>query len=282
MRQAIIPQTVSRELLLNASALNSMAMSIMTMIGPAIGGIVIALFGVESLFYAITALHLGAVVMMMPLSKYRTALMKKRPPILVEIVNGLRYVRTNTVIMLLLLLGFAQMTMMVPIRFVMPVFAKDVFGVGPEGLGVLMASMGIGSLLGALVVASLGKVERRGFILGLTGVASGLLILLFAITSELVALFGLALGLLFVTGLIQSGRMAMQSSLTLEYVDPEYRGRVMSLSSMSWSLMPVAVLPLTVLMDRLGAGFGLGLIAVVFVLVSIAIVASSSRLRSLR
>jgi len=106
--------------------------------------------------------------------------------------------------------------------------------------------------------------------------------LLFAITSEVVALFGLALGLLFVTGVVQSGRMAMQSSLTLEYVDPEYRGRVMSLSSMGWSLMPVAVLPLTVLMDRLGAGVGLGLIAVVFVLVSIIIVASSSRLRSLQ
>jgi len=281
VRQAIIPQTVTKELLLNASAINSMAMSIMTTIGPAIGGAIIALFGVASLFYTIGVLHVAAIILMVPIARYKGAPANKRLSILLEIVNGLRYVKANTIILLLLLLGLVQMTMMVPIRFVMPIFAKDVFGVGPDGLGMLMASMGIGSLAGALFVASLGAVERRGLILGLSGIFSGLLVLAFALTSRFLPLLALGTGLLFATGLIQSGRIAMQNSLILENVSAEYRGRVMSLSSMSWSLMPVGVFPLTILMAELGAPVALGIIAFVFVLISLAIVASSRQLRHL-
>ena len=282
VRQALIPQVVSRDLVMNAAALNSMAMSIMTLVGPAVGGVVIAFFGIESLFYAIVGLHLGAAILVARLPKQREERVERRPPILVDILDGLRYARANTVILLLLVLGFTQMTMMVPIRFAMPIFAKDVFGAGPEGLGLLMSAMGIGSLGGSLFVASMGRVERRGLILGITGIASGALVLVFSIAGHFVPSLILGLAILAVMGLVQSGRMSLQNSLVMEYVDAQYRGRVMSIHALGWSMMPVGVLPLSMLMARIGAPAGMGSIALVFVVVLLIAVVLSPRLRAFR
>ena len=281
VRQALIPQVVPRELVMNAVALNSMALGMMTMVGPALGGIIIAVFGIDSVFYVIGALHLGAAILVARLPKQREPRPEQHPPILQDIVSGLRYIRGNVVVLLLLMLGFVQMTMMVPIRFVMPIFARDVFDTGPEGLGLLLGAMGVGSLGGSLVMASLRNVPRRGLILGFSGLASGGVVLCFSLAGEFLPWLVLALLLLVVMGIVQSGRMAMQNSLVMEYVDPNYHGRVMSITALSWSAMPVGVLPLSILMSEIGPPAGMGVIAVIFIAVTVATLALSPRLRAL-
>jgi MFS family permease len=282
VRQALIPQVVEKDLVMNAVALNSFAMSTMIVIGPALGGVVIALLGVESLFYLLAALHAGAAVLVARLPKQRDASKEKGSPILHEIAEGIRYVGANSVVLLLLLLGFAQLTMMVPLRFIMPIFARDVFDTGPEGLGLLMSAMGFGTLGGSLFIASLGKVERRGLLLATTGVLSGALVLAFCVMGYLVPSLILGMVLLTLIGITQSGRMSMQNSLSMEYVDPDYRGRVMSIHGVGWSVMPVAVLPLTLLMAEVGAPMGMGVIAATFIAVSVVIPLMSPRIRGLQ
>ncbi len=281
VRQALIPQLVPRELVMNAVALNSMALGLMTMVGPALGGVIIAILGVDSLFYLIAALHLAAAILVARLPRQREPRPEQQPPILADILAGLRYIRGNVVVLTLLLLGFAQMTMMVPIRFVMPIFARDVFDTGPEGLGLLMGAMGVGSLGGSLFMASLRSVHRRGLILGLSGLASGVLVLAFSLAGEVLPLLIVGLVFLALMGLVQSGRMAMQNALVMEYVDPNYRGRVMSITALSWSAMPVGVLPLSILMAQIGAPAAMGIIALIFIVVSFAAIALSPRLRTL-
>ena len=281
VRQALIPQVVPRELVMNAVALNSMALGLMTMVGPALGGVVIAIFGVDSLFYLIAALHLAAAILVARLPRQRERRPEQQPPILSDILAGLRYIRGNVVVLTLLLLGFAQMTMMVPIRFVMPIFARDVFDTGPEGLGLLMGAMGVGSLGGSLFMASLRRVNRRGLILGVSGLASGVLVLAFSLAGEVLPWLILGLVFLALMGLVQSGRMAMQNALVMEYVDPNYRGRVMSITALSWSAMPVGVLPLSILMAQIGAPAAMGILALIFIAVSFAAIALSPRLRAL-
>jgi hypothetical protein len=68
-------------------------------------------------------------------------------------------------------------------------------------------------------------------------------------------------------GLIQAGRMTLNSSLMMEYTDQEYRGRVMSLFTLNMGLMPAGVLPVTLMTDHLGAPFPLGVMAVMLILV---------------
>jgi hypothetical protein len=68
----------------------------------------------------------------------------------------------------------------------------------------------------------------------------------------------------------------------MEYVDPDARGRVMSIHGVGWSVMPVAVLPLTLLMAEVGAPMGMGVIAATFIAVSVVIPLMSPRIRGLQ
>jgi hypothetical protein len=69
--------------------------------------------------------------------------------------------------------------------------------------------------------------------------------------------------------------------LTLEYVEPEYRGRVMSIQGLTFGLMPVGVLPLTIIADHWGAPVGLALLACSFIVLSAVMLAFSPKMRAL-
>lgn len=281
-RQAIVPQVVGRDKIMNASALNSLAMSVMTMVAPALAGGFTAWIGVGNLFFIITGLYATSVIV--------TGMLSQQPPVVSpsgksawgDIVQGFNYVRRDTIILLLLVMGFVQVMMMAPIRFVMPIFAKDVFGVGADGLGLLLGFMGVGSLLGALFIAGTRKIQRRGYILIVSGVLSGLLLIGFSLLSEFAPVFIAALVFMVGIGMIQSGRMTLQNSLTLEYVEAGYRGRVMAIQGLTWGLMPIGVLPLTIIAEHWGAPVGLALLAGVFIIISLTMLVFSPKMRALR
>jgi MFS family permease len=198
-----------------------------------------------------------------------------------DIAQGFRYVRKDNVILLLLVMGFVQVMMMAPIRFVMPIFAKDVFTVGADGLGWLLGLMGAGSLVGALLIAGMNKIHRRGYLLIVSGVFSGFVLIGFSALSEFAPFLLPALVFMVIIGAIQSGRMTLQNSLTLEYVEPAYRGRVMAIQVLSWGLMPIGVLPLTIIADHWGAPIGLALLAGIFIIISVSMLAFSPKMRAL-
>ena len=281
-RQAIVPQVVGRDKIMNASALNSLAMSVMTMVAPALAGVFAAWIGVANLFFFITGLYATSVI--------ATGMLSPQPPVVSpsgksafgDILQGFNYVRRDTIILLLLVMGFVQVMMMAPIRFVMPIFAKDVFGTGADGLGLLLGFMGAGSLLGALLIAGTRKMQRRGYLLIVSGVLSGFLLIGFSLLSEFAPVFIAALVFMVGIGMIQSGRMTLQNSLTLEYVEAGYRGRVMAIQGLTWGLMPIGVLPLTIIADRWGAPVGLGFLAGVFIIISLAMLVFSPKMRALR
>ena len=281
-RQAIVPQVVGRDKIMNASALNSLAMSVMTMVAPALAGGFAAWIGVANLFFIITGLYATSVIV--------TGMLSPQPPVVSpsgksafgDILQGFTYVRRDTIILLLLIMGFVQVMMMAPIRFVMPIFAKDVFGAGADGLGLLLGFMGAGSLLGALLIAGTRKIQRRGYLLIVSGVLSGILLIGFSLLSEFAPVFIAALIFMVGIGMIQSGRMTLQNSLTLEYVEAGYRGRVMAIQGLTWGLMPIGVLPLTIIADHWGAPVGLAFLAGVFIMISLAMLVFSPKMRALR
>jgi MFS family permease len=288
-RMAIIPQVVGREGLMNAIAVNSMGMSAMTMGAPVAAGFFIKYFGIEGLYYIIVGMYVASVLITSLLPRYENSLSGARKAVLSDIGQGFRYVRANSVIIVLILLGFTQVLMMMPIRFIMPVFAKDVFSVEADGLGTMMLFLGIGSLGGAAFIAWLGRVRRRGLLLAATGIASGTLLLSFAAISFFAEgaaysslLFAGALVVLVIMGMIQAGRQTMQQSLVMEYVEQEYRGRIMSINMLGFGIMPLGILPLTFGAEILGSSSqALGLLAVVFIVISALILVTSRQLRQL-
>ena len=281
-RQAITPQLVGMERLTNAIALNAMVMSLTTMVVPVLAGNLIAAIGVESVYYVIAGMYLLAVFFTTRLPKVEIPARGRQTTVLGDIRDGFSYVFDNRVILVLLILSFSTIIFAMPIRFILPIFAKDVFEVGPDGLGTLMSAIGLGSLGGTLVIAFLGKVSRRGLALAASGILSGLVLLSFASTSYFAPMFITGVAILVVVGVIQASRMTLTSSLMMEYTTQEYRGRVMSIFGLNMGIMPAGVLPVTIVAERLGAPIALGIMAGMLIVVAFVILLASPRLRQLQ
>jgi predicted MFS family arabinose efflux permease len=131
----------------------------------------------------------------------------------------------------------------------MPVFARDVLGVGPSGMGALMSAIGFGSLIGSFALATLSSYPRKGLVLVGTGVGSGVSLIAFASSQS----FGFSLIALAATGFSLVVCLAIAQTLLTVMVPDEYRGRILSIWSMIWSLEAVTVLPAGWLADHAGA-----------------------------
>ncbi len=248
-RQAVIPKLVGQDKVTNAIALNSGGMAIMTIIAPAVAGVVYAQVGPEAVYFMIAGLTLLAVVF--------TGMIPKIPPevrdtgrsVFGQIALGFQYVRLNRVVLMLLLAGFASSMLAMPFRMQIPVFARRLYGIEASEIGMLMAVMGIGGILATVVTANLRKGHHRGTILLLVGIGgSGLAVLLMA----LMPIYSAGLALMVVVGLAGSFRMTLGQSLSIEATDPQYRARVMSLYMMTFGLMPLGALPMGYAIDAIG------------------------------
>ena len=280
-RQAIVPQLVGMDRLQNAIALNSMVMSLTTMVAPTAAGGLIATLGIEVVYYVIAGMFVAAMFFTGLLPKLERASGGRNASIMKDMKDGLRYAASNRAILLLLSLSFATIIFAMPIRFILPVFAADDFGVDSFGLGTMLGAIGLGSLFGTLVIAFLGKFARRGLALLVSGIASGCILLGFSAMSYLAPVYIAALAILVLVGVVQAGRMTLTNSLMMENADQEYRGRVMSLFSLNMGLMPAGVLPITMIADNLGAPISLGIMAVLLILVATTILLASPLLRRL-
>lgn len=281
-RQAIVPQVVPRHLIMNAAALSALVMSVTTMAAPAIAGPLAGWLGMAMLYVIIGSFNIASFAFTTQVKKhYPEGERSGRSPV-GDIILGFQYIRRDTVIMLLLIMGIVQVMMMAPIRFVMPLFASDNFSVEEAGLGFMLAVLGLGSMGGAIAVAGMKKAGNRGRLLVGSAIISGLTLIGFAAIAEFLPVFVLGLLTLAVVGLIQSARMTLQASLTLEYVDPTYRGRVMSIQGLMWGLMPIGVLPLTLIADNWGAPAGLTMLALAFIVIATIVLIFSPTMRRLQ
>jgi len=282
-RHSIAPLLVGRERLMNAMALNSMLMSSSNLLGPTLAGGLIATIGIGRAYYIMAGLNIGALFLTarLPALRRKDPTGLQRPTILDGLKEGFRYVGGNRTILLLLILAIFTMILSMPIRFVLPIFAKDIFDVGPTKLGLMLSAMGIGSLGGAVIIATIGRFSRRGLILMCSGLISGGILLGFSVISYLMPIFWLALACLLVVGLMQSTRMTLNNTLVLEYSEEQYRGRVISLSGMGMAVMPAGVLPLTIVTEYVGAPLALGMMSMLLVLITIFFLLAARHLRSL-
>jgi MFS family permease len=275
-RQAIIPQIVGRERLLNAVALNSMGMSLTTMIAPAAAGLLWTLVGVDGVYFIVAGMYLGAVI----LTGMSGGMPRPSGNVFAELRAGLKYVFANRLLLNLLMLAFATTVLSMPIRFILPIFATDIFGTDAGGLGLMLSVMGVGALGGALFIASAGRVARRGLLLAGSGLISGALLLSFAAISWFVPTLAFGLVVLVGLGLAQSGRMTLNNSLLMEHADPQYRGRVMSLFTLNMSLMPASVLPITLMVEWTSAPAAVAVMAASLMAISVVVLVFSRSLRS--
>ena len=182
----------------------------------------------------------------------------------------------SPVVLILLVMGLATALLAMPFRFLMPVFVVDIYGRGPESLGLLVTIMGLGSLVGALFIASIGS-KRRGLLLLAGSFISAIALMLVAA----IPLYYAAAGLMVLLGLGDAGRRTLNQALIMEEVDDEYRGRVMSVFMMNFGLMPLGVLPAGALAERFGGQFAIMILGALLLLTTTVVLVTQRRLRAL-
>lgn len=273
-RQALIPQLVGRDMLTNAMALNSAAMSTTTLIAPSIAGVIYAWVGPAVVYYVIAGTAVVAVFLTGMISGVGSGPAKSPAPMLTDIKAGLSYILRSPLVFVLLVMGLATTLFAMPFRFLMPIFVVDIYGRGPDALGLLVTIIGLGSLVGSLWVASLGR-WKRGFLLIISGFVSAAGLMLVAA----IPLYFAAAGFMVILGLGDAARRTLNMALIMEVTEDQYRGRVMSVFMMNFGLMPLGVLPAGIIAQILGGRWAIGLLAMMLFLTSVVILVTQKRLR---
>lgn len=225
-RQCFIIELVGKEDLMNAIALNSSVFNMARVLGPALAGIIMGTMGVASCFY-INSFSFAAVIVGLffihPISVQE--IRKGHGEILSDIKDGLKYIVNHEY-----LSKTIQMVAIVGIfgtnfNVLVPVFAKVILGQQETGFGFLMSFVGVGSFIGAMLIATMSKSGPQKFVLNIVPLFLAALLILTGFT-DIFTLTGLCLaaaGLCFVAFIASAN-----SSLQLNATD-EYRGRVISL-----------------------------------------------------
>jgi MFS family permease len=274
-RQAIIPEIVKQSELMNAVSLNTLGMNTLRLFAPAAAGFLIDGFGFHAIYFAMTGLYGLAVffVTLMPLTG--TVSLQGRGGI-ADVKDGLKYVRGQTSLLLILLVTLMMTVLSMPYMMLLPMFTENIWDVGASGLGILMGVSGLGAMAGSLVLASLPD-KKRGLMLLLSGIIMGVALVAFAFSPT----FTIALGVIVLVGIGQTGRMTLSNTLLQYYVDDAYRGRVMSLYMMEFGLSSFGVFFAAIMADLVGPQMAVGGLAVLMVILSTLALFLVPRLRRL-
>lgn len=261
--QAIIPEIVNSGQVMNAVALNSLGMNTLRLVAPAVAGLLVDAFDFEAVFYTMTGLYLLAVLFtsFIPVKGDTTV---RGHGTLFDIREGLRYIRGNTTILLIVVFTLVIIVVSMPYQYMMPIFADDILKVGATGMGVLMSVSGIGAIIGSLTIASMPN-KRRGIMLLVSGLVLGLSLVVFSFSQS----WPLSLGLMVFVGLGLTGRQTLSTTLLQSYTEAEYLGRVMSINMMDVGLSSLGTFFAGLLAEAVGAQWAIGGFAMFLVLLSI-------------
>jgi len=260
---ALIPSLVKTEDVPNAIALNSIQFNLARVIGPMLGGI--ALGYSATWCFGLNGLSFVAVIISLYVIRTRFIPAKNGGSLLDSIKQGIRFIRGREGMVGLICLGFLMTMLSFPLMVFLPVFAKDVFHGGPGVFTVLLCTSGGGSVVGALVVASLQRVKERGRMALLLLLVLGGLMVCFSLSRIL----PLSLVVIFLSGGVMMGVFATVTSLVQLITPDDMRGRVMSVYNVALrGGMPVGSLVVGLLTFRFHAPAVLAVNGALLVLLS--------------
>jgi MFS family permease len=230
-RQAFVIEMVEEpQDLSNAIALNSSLVNAARLIGPSVAGLLIAAVGEGYCFLADGISYLAIIASLLAMKVVARERKREHASVLTELREGWDYVRgfrpIRSILLLLALISIVGM----PYTALMPIFAGRILHGGAHTLGFLMAAVGVGALMGAVVLATRKSVLGLGRVIALTAGGFGASLFFFAASRQL----WLSLLLLVVTGFCFMQQMAASNTVLQTIVDDSKRGRVMSFYAMAF------------------------------------------------
>jgi len=283
-RQAFVPELIPSRLIFTAMALNTTSWNLSRILGPALAGFLIAwvaagdtssAYGVGIVYLMIAALYFLSAVTMLLVRKTGNIKEPDEKSPLNDMADGLRYVWANPPVFGLILLSIVPFVFGMPLNTLLPAFNEDILGGGPDDLGMLMSSMGIGAILGSLMLASMGGLRNKAVWLISTCVGWGIFTTAFG-SAQVVWVAAVLVGAI---GWLSAWNMSLNRGLLQMQVSDTMRGRIMSIDMMSHGLMPIGVIPISMIAERYSVAVALEVAGVVFVLVVLALAVFTSSVR---
>jgi MFS family permease len=240
----------------NAVSLESMSMQGTKIVGPLVGGVLLARVGPVACYVVLAALYLGAVLLTLALT--RTAKLpvatRSNESILAGLATGFEEARWQPAIFGVLVITVVMNGLVFPYQQILPVFARDVLDVGPELLGMLVSAGGLGNLIGAFWTAGRRDfvAHRQVFVGG--SMLAGLLVVVQSFSPG----YWISLPIQMAIGVGESGFGTMQSTIVLLAAHERARGRVLGILSVCIGTNPLGALGVAALTTYVGAAVAFG------------------------
>ena len=286
-RNAYMADLVAPRHFITAMALNTSGMNLARILAPMVGGLLIAVlaagdttsyFGVGVVYLVIVGLYFaaaGATYLVSATGPVRVGSADGRQ--LDDMIEGVRYVFANPPVLALLLLSVVPFLFGWTLNTLIPAFNKDVLGGGPDDLGFLLSAMGVGAIVGSLMLAAAGDFRRKGaWVIG-TCFAWAAAVVAFAASDT----FLLAAAAVAAYGWLSSVNMALNRGLVSTVVEPHMRGRVLSVDMMAHGLMPLGIIPISLIAEAAGIAVALAASGLAFALAIGTVLVASPAVRRL-
>ncbi|MGH2454584.1 MAG: MFS transporter [bacterium] len=265
-RLSMLPGLVAEHEVLQAISLNAMALNGSSIFGPAIAGVVISLIGTSAAFFLNALSYLGVLAALRAM-RLPGVTVERRVSFGQDVREGLAILARHRVVLALLGIVAAVSFFGRPYVRLMPALAREVLHVGPEGLGILQAAPGAGTIVAVFLTGwSAGRV-RPGSLLLSAALAMGIMVTLFGASRA----FPYSVLLLVLVGVSQSIAMATANTLVQTTVPPATRGRAMGLfGTVAFGMTTLGTLPIGALAEVIGLSWAVALGGVVVIAVILA------------
>ncbi|GAA1571447.1 MULTISPECIES: MFS transporter [Kribbella] len=248
-RASLVMDLVGRNNISNANALNSMALNMTQVIGPAVGGLMITGLGAPAALWVSTFWYGVSLVALLPLRAFGQVVGGHTESAVRMVTSGLREIARNRLASTVLLVTLAANTMLWPVaQSFMPVFAQESLGLDAAGLGWLLTCAGVGGLAGSLVIAWLGDFRFKGGLFVVGTALWGALWALFALSHNVMVSFVLMTAI----GVMSAAFGVLQTTLLLMTTPEPLHGRALGVQELAIGIMPVASLALGAFAEHYG------------------------------
>jgi MFS family permease len=248
-RMALLPQMVPKEDIPNAVAVGGTIWQLNRLVGPAAAGLLIYLVGIGPTFYFCFVASLSAVFLWVGIRFEHQPTAIASGGLLQHMMDGLNFIRTNEIYYTFIGMIFFNSLFGMSYLILMPVFARDVLGVGSQGFGFLQSAGGLGALCGVLAVAYFSHSSGKGMQAIGGAIVFGVLLIVFALSKS----YPLSLILAGALGTASQFYITMINAILQVNLPDQLRGRVMGIYGLTWELMPVGGLIAGAIAEYAGA-----------------------------
>ena len=276
-RQAIISDIVPDSKLMNAISLSNSSMNLTRVAGPALAGFLILLLDTAGVFFVISIIYVFAAVTigMVHYAPNRSA--KPGKNVGGDVADGIRYAFANPALRGLFIMSFIPVLFGFSYMALVPAWAREALAIESDGLGILLMLMGIGATIGTLLLSIMGNIPKRGAVMLCASLAWGLALAIFAQVTS----FSMAIPFLIFIGLTSSMYMSLNMTMVQLKADPEMRGRVMSITMMTFGMMPLSAVPFGTLAEKIGTADSLTISGILLALFTIGFAMSNKTFRKM-